>query len=322
MHAYPVPFFRRIDMRSSGVRLSWRGIRLPAVMALALCAGNVSFASPAAAAQPARASAAESQAGQPPARGDQPPATAGQRGGARAGGAGEPFAGQPRIKALVVSGGCCHDYTGQDKILMETIRKVLPVDWTVVYQGGTARESKIPLYTDPNWIKGFDIVFHNECFGFVDDGEYVRRITAAHSTTGVPAMFTHCSLHSYRMATVDDWRELLGVTSRRHTAAHPIAVTWAANVDPLVSGLKTDWTTPTDELYVIEKTWPNTKVLATAVSPEEGHAVYPVVWTNDYHGARVFGTSLGHQDSWNDPTFQELLVRGFKWALKKDASAP
>jgi type 1 glutamine amidotransferase len=205
---------------------------------------------------------------------------------------------------------------------MEIIRKVLPVDWTVVYQGGTARESKIPLYADANWIKGFDIVFHNECFGFVDDGEYVRRITAAHRTTGVPAMFTHCSLHSYRMATVDDWRELLGVTSRRHTAAHPIAVNWVAASDPLVSGLKADWTTPTDELYVIEKTWPNTRVLATAVSPEAGHEVYPVVWTNDYHGARVFGTSLGHQDSWNDPTFQELLVRGFKWALKKDLSTP
>jgi uncharacterized protein len=75
-------------------------------------------------------------------------------------------------------------------------------------------------------------------------------------------------------------------------------------------------------LYVIEKTWPKTKVLATAVSPEEGHAVYPVVWTNDYYGARVFGTSLGHQESWNDPVFQELLVRGFKWAVHKDSSTP
>lgn len=267
-------------------------------------------------------SPATTQQSQPPARAGQPPATRGQGGAAPGAGGGEPFAGQARIKALVVSGGCCHDYTGQDKIVMDVIRKVLPVDWTVVYQGGTARESKIPLYSDPNWIRGFDIVFHNECFGFVDDADYLRRITSAHRATGIPAVFTHCSLHSYRMVTVDDWRELLGVTSRRHTAAHPIAVNWVAKADPLVKGLKEDWTTPTDELYVIEKTWPNTKVLATAVSPETGHEVYPVVWTNDYYGARVFGTSLGHQESWNDPTFQELLVRGFKWALKKDLSAP
>jgi uncharacterized protein len=232
----------------------------------------------------------------------------------------DPFAGQPRIRALVVSGGCCHDYTNQDKLVMEIVRKVLPVDWTVVYQGGTARESKIPLYANPDWIKGFDIVFHNECFGFVDDVEYVRRITAAHRTSRTPAVFTHCSLHSYRNITVDDWRELLGVMSHRHTAAHPIAVKWIGT-DPIVQGLKADWTTPVDELYVIEKTWPHTKVLATAVSPEAGHDVYPVVWTNEYYGARVFGTSLGHQDSWTDPTFQELIARGFKWALGKDVAA-
>ncbi|MEP6918521.1 MAG: ThuA domain-containing protein [Acidobacteriota bacterium] len=307
-------------MLSAGIRATWRHVRFPSLLALVVCTAGFSVAPAAATPKQTPAGAAAPQA-QPPARGAQPPAT-GQAGAAR-GRSGEPAApAEPRIKALVVSGGCCHDYTGQDKILMETIRKVLPVDWTVVYQGGTARESKIPLYADANWIKGFDIVFHNECFGFVDDGEYVRRITAAHRTSGVPAMFTHCSLHSYRMATVDDWRELLGVTSRRHTAAHAIAVTWVATGDPLVTGLKADWTTPVDELYVIEKTWPNTKVLATAVSPEAGNAVYPVVWTNDYHGARVFGTSLGHQDSWNDPTFQELLVRGFKWALKKDLSTP
>ena len=267
---------------------------------------------------PATSSVAQSP--QPPAPGPAP--ATGRQGAGRSGGAGDPFAGQPRIRALVVSGGCCHDYTNQDKLVMEIIRKVLPIDWTVVYQGGTARESKIPLYGDANWIKGFDIVFHNECFGFVDDVEYIRRITSAHRTTGVPAMFTHCSLHSYRNVTIDDWRELLGVMSHRHTAAHPIAVTRAAKTDPLVQGLKEDWTTPTDELYVIEKTWPHTKVLATAVSPEAGHEVYPVVWTNEYYGARVFGTSLGHQDSWNDPTFQELLVRGFKWALKKDGPTP
>jgi uncharacterized protein len=264
---------------------------------------------------------ASAQAPQPPARGAQPPAT-GRQGAGRGTGATDPFAGQPRIRALVVSGGCCHDYTTQDKLVMEIVRKTLPVDWTVVYQGGTARESKIPLYADANWIKGFDIVFHNECFGFVDDVEYIRRITSAHRASGTPAVFTHCSLHSYRNITVDDWRELLGVMSHRHTSAHPIAVKWASADDPLTKGLKDDWTTPVDELYVIEKTWPNTKVLATAVSPEEGHAVYPVVWTSEYHGARVFGTSLGHQESWNDPTFQELIARGFRWALKKDVTTP
>jgi type 1 glutamine amidotransferase len=306
-------------MLPPSVRVPIRSIGLLPFLGLALAAAAVA-ATPERvfAQQPPAPPSATSQPAPSPARAGQPPAT-GRQGGSAAGAA-DPFAGQPRIRALVVSGGCCHDYTNQDKLVMEIIRKVLPVDWTVVYQGGTARESKIPLYANPDWIKGFDIVFHNECFGFVDDVEYIRRITSAHRATGIPAVFTHCSLHSYRNVAIDDWRELLGVMSHRHTAAHPIAVTWAK--DPLVQGLKADWTTPTDELYVIEKTWPHTKVLATAVSPEAGHEVYPVAWTSEYYGARVFGTSLGHQDSWNDPTFQELLVRGFKWALKKDTSTP
>lgn len=236
-----------------------------------------------------------------------------QRGGAQQGAPAE-----PRLKALVVSGGCCHDYTGQNKILVESIRKAVPtVDWMIAYQGGTGTNARIPLYSDPNWFKGYDIIVHNECYADVGDETFIRGITAAHHA-GIPSMVLHCSMHSYRSAKIDDWRELMGVTSRRHTRAHQISVKIAAPDDPIMTGLKPDWVTPTDELYVIDKLWPNARALATAVSPEAGNAEYPVVWVNDYHGARVFGTTLGHGDTWNEPVFQELLVRGFKWALKRD----
>ena len=229
--------------------------------------------------------------------------------------AAEAATGAPRVRALVVSGGCCHQYVRQDALTMEIIGRTVPADWTVVLQGGTARESKIPLYERSDWIEGFDIVLHNECFGFVDDAAYIRTITEAHRRTGVPAVFTHCSMHSYRNAAIDDWRELIGVTSRRHTAAHPIAVTWTDPGHPLVSGLRPGWTTPIDELYVIEKTWPGVNVLATAVSPEADNPVFPVAWTQTAGNVRVFGTTLGHQETWNDPVFQDLLTRGFTWAL-------
>ena len=222
----------------------------------------------------------------------------------------------PRLKALVVSGGCCHDYTNQDKILMEAVRKILPVDWMVAYQGGTGTNAMIPLYSDPNWFKGYDIVVHNECYADVGDEAFIRTITAAQKA-GVPTMVLHCSMHSYRSAKIDDWRELLGVTTRRHTRAHQIAVKMVAKDDPIITGLKEDWVTPTDELYVIDKVWPKVKILASAVSPEEGNAEYPVVWTSEYGGARVFGTTLGHGETWNDPVFQELLQRGFKWAVQR-----
>ena len=52
-------------------------------------------------------------------------------------------------------------------------------------------------------------------FANTADPEYIRRITAAHRA-GVPAVVIHCAMHTYRAAEIDDWRELLGVTSRHH----------------------------------------------------------------------------------------------------------
>ena len=67
-------------------------------------------------------SRAEAQApAQAPPGGARAGAPAGQRG---RGGPGDPFAGQPRIKALIVSGGCCHDYSGEAKVLMDSVSKV------------------------------------------------------------------------------------------------------------------------------------------------------------------------------------------------------
>jgi type 1 glutamine amidotransferase len=224
---------------------------------------------------------------------------------------------QPRIRALLVSGGCCHDYMLQDRILVEAVDKVLPVDWTVVLQGGRGTRARIPLYADADWFKGYDVVVHNECHADVGDPEFIRRITAAHRA-GVPAMVIHCAMHSYRAATVDDWREFLGVSSKRHTRQHNIALKIADHQHPAIAGFKPDWVTPRDELYVIDKVWPNARALATAVSPEDQRE-YPVVWVNEFGGARVFGTTLGHgNDTWQDPVFQDLLVRGFRWAANRD----
>lgn len=224
------------------------------------------------------------------------------------------------IRALLVSGGCCHDYTGQNKVVIDTIRRVLPVDWIVSYQGGTSGTAMIPLYADPDWYRGFDVVVHNECYTDVSDEAYIRRITAAHRA-GIPAMIFHCSLHSYRAAKIDDWREMIGATSFTHPEEDaPITVKMKALTDPIIKGLPLEWTTPIDELYVIEKFWPNARALATAISPEPGHAEYPVVWTNEYHGTRIFATSLGHAGTWAEPVFHELIARGFQWVLKKDVT--
>lgn len=247
----------------------------------------------------------------------------GQRGqGAAPGGrvqapSGNAFPGQTPVNALIVTGGCCHDYIAQSAAIMDTINAVMPVNWTVIYGLASVPDGKLPQYDNPKWASGYDIVIHNECWA---NGDLPAPVVQNITSQGVPRLFFHCTLHSYRVMTNDGWRELIGMTSRRHTAAHNIQLKWADG-DPITAGLP-PFVTPIDELYVIEKIWPGSKALATAVSPEEGHETYPVVWTHEYKGARVFGTSLGHgTETFNANQFKELVVRGFRWALKKEPIA-
>src|ERR1700743_2710294 len=83
------------------------------------------------------------------------------------------------IKALMVCGGCCHDYEAQKKILSEGISARANVEWTIVCEG-TDREHRVSIYENPDWAKGYDVVLHNECFGFVKDNDFVERITKPH----------------------------------------------------------------------------------------------------------------------------------------------
>ena len=115
------------------------------------------------------------------------------------------------IQALLVTGGCCHDYDRQKLILTRGISARANVRWTVVHQGGTSTDTKIPLYNDPNWADGFDIVIHNECFAHVTDKEFVDRILKPHRE-GLPAILVHCAMHCYRVDD-DRWFEFCGVQS-------------------------------------------------------------------------------------------------------------
>src|SRR5881394_168899 len=215
--------------------------------------------------------------------------------------------GKKPLRILLITGGCCHNYTFQTQALKEAVAKLAQADWTVVNEGGTGTKGQIPLYENPDWAKGVDVVVHNECFADTTDHEYIRKITQAHKA-GVPAVVIHCAMHTYRATDIDDWREFLGVTSRRHDhqAHYPVKKTDHS----IVKGMPDLWVTPLDELYVIEKLWPNAKTLATSVSEQDGKT-YPIAWINQYGKARVFGTTFGHSDdTFRDPVFLAYVSRG------------
>ncbi len=222
----------------------------------------------------------------------------------------------PPLRALLITGGCCHDYKFQSEKLVAASQARAHVEWTVMLDPRRGTQGTIDLYNDPDWAKPFDVVVHNECFANTKDPEYVRKITEAHRA-GAPAVVIHCAMHTYRAAKIDDWRELLGVTSRRHEHQSEYAVKNVASDHPIMADFPDVWTSPRDELYVIEKMWPHTKALAIAKSERNGkeHAGF---WISTYGKARVFGTTFGHgKVTFEDEVFLDTVTRGLLWSAGK-----
>ncbi len=223
---------------------------------------------------------------------------------------------QQSIRALLITGGCCHNYKYQSKALLEGVAKEAEVEWKVVNEGGSGTRAQISLYDDPDWAFGFDVVVHNECFANTTDEKYIRKITKVHKA-GVPAVVIHCAMHTYRAAKNDEWRKFLGVTSRRHDHQSRYPVKKVAPKHPILKGMPDNWITPKDELYIIEKMWPSAKALATSKSERDGKE-HVVVWTNQYGKAKIFGTTYGHSDAtFDDPVFQKMIAKGLLWVAGK-----
>jgi len=239
--------------------------------------------------------------------------------------AGDMPAGQPRaaasrpLRALLVTGGCCHDYERQKVILSRGISARAHVKWTIVHQGGTSTNARIPLYEDPRWAEVYDVVVHNECFAHVSDVEWVERIVKPHRE-GVPAVLIHCAMHCYRTGT-DKWFEFAGVQSPNHGPHYAYTVENKRPDDPILEGFGARWEVPKGELYNTIKTWPTAAVLAEAPrKPDQAPQV--CIWTNQYGQGRVFGTTIGHyNETMAEPVYLNMVTRGLLWAAGRDAAA-
>ena len=216
------------------------------------------------------------------------------------------------IRALMVCGGCCHDYENQKRILSEGISKRANVVWTIVHEEGKDKADKthrVSIYEKEGWEKGYDVVLHNECFGFVDDNAFVEGIAKPHFN-GLPAVVLHCSTHSYRMAKTDEWRKLIGQSSFSHEARHNLDVKNLKPEHPVMKGFPAEWKDPApDELYKNEKLWPDFIPLAQAygVDTKKDHAC---IWVNTYGKGNIFGTTLGHDNkTMESDVYLDLVAR-------------
>jgi type 1 glutamine amidotransferase len=237
-------------------------------------------------------------------------------------------AGVRHIKALFITGGCCHDYDHQKKIVPDGIDRMIgdkyKVEWTIIDDKNRTTNHKIELYKNPDWYKGYDIVVHDECWADVNDQDYIANILRAHGEGKVPAVNLHCTEHCYRALPnfkYRDWFAFTGIESHGHGAQLPIAINFIDTDHPITKGLE-NWTTIHEELYnnfqVFDTCHPLAKGTQTwkDKSGKDQSSEYNVIWTNDYKGTRVFTTTLGHNnETCADPRYALLVARGFLWAL-------
>ncbi|MGI8603961.1 MAG: ThuA domain-containing protein [Verrucomicrobiales bacterium] len=224
------------------------------------------------------------------------------------------------LKALLVIGGCCHDYANQKEILKAGIEQRANIVVEVAYVEDKSTRARFPAYEKPDWAAGYDVVIHDECSSDVKELPYVENILNAHKN-GVPAVNLHCAMHCYRTGT-PIWFEYLGLQSSSHGPQEPIAITFTDSAHPVTKGLA-NWTTIKEELYNNLKVWESAHPLARGkqgAGDKPGHNDSVVAWTHEYgpKKTRVFSTTLGHNnETVADDRYLDLVSRGLLWACGK-----
>jgi len=242
------------------------------------------------------------------------------------------------LKALLITGGCCHAYATQKEILKQGIEARAHVIVDQIHTDDDTTNPPLEIYGNPDYAKGYDVVIHDECAAHMDDVSTLKDILAPHRA-GIPGVNLHCSMHSYRVgdhkkpttagSDASLWFDYIGIQSSGHGPKEPLAISFT-NTEHAVTSALEDWATGPEELYNNVQLFPSAKALATGfqyqpkrknkkggvIPAKNDEAV--VVWTNDYHNTRVFSTTIGHYDETiADHRYLDLVTRGLLWSCEK-----
>ncbi len=228
-------------------------------------------------------------------------------------------AAQP-LRALLITGGCCHDYAAQNGLLKEGLEARANLKVDVIYSEDRSTTARFDAYENADWAKPYDVIIHDECSADIKDMPYVQNILNAHKT--VPAVNLHCAMHCYRTGT-EDWFSFVGIQSSGHGPQQPIEIKHVDPNHPITQTLK-NWTTINEELYNNIKIFDTAHPLATGTQKirnrdgQERTVETVVTWVNTYGNTRVFSTTIGHNnETVGDPRYLELVTRGLLWACDK-----
>lgn len=238
------------------------------------------------------------------------------------------------IRALLITGGCCHDYEHQKDILKQGIEARANVTVDIIYSADGNTHPALPIYGHPDYAKGYDVVIHDECAADIKDPAIIQGVLKPHQD-GIPGVNLHCAMHCYRFgdftkplpldAENAHWYEYLGLQSSGHGPQEPIAITFTDQTNAITTHLA-DWTTIQEEHYNNIKVFDTAHALAHGTQIIKNKAGEPqrtndfiVAWVNTYHGkTRVFSTTIGHNnETVADARYLDLVTRGLLWACDK-----
>ena len=200
----------------------------------------------------------------------------------------------------------------------------------------------LPIYGNPDYAKGYDLVIHDECSAGVNEQAVVEGVLKPHRD-GIPGVNLHCAMHCYRIGNPGEittelgtphsfWFEYLGLQSSGHGPQEPIAISYTDKEHAISKGL-TDWTTIKEEHYNNIRVFDTARAVARGKQVvkikkkqadgteimEEKENDFVVAWTNFYNGrTRVFSTTIGHNnDTVADERYLNLVTNGVLWACDK-----
>jgi type 1 glutamine amidotransferase len=154
----------------------------------------------------------------------------------------------------------------------------------------------------------------------------------AYLTAGKPLIGIRTACHAFALRPADPplaanraaWQafdpEVLGGHYTNHHSAGPktvVTMTPNAGQHPILKGVRVDALPGNGSLYMVSPLAADVTPLLIGTIP--GQAPEPVAWTREYgpNHARIFYTSLGHPDDFQNPEFRRLLVNAVSWALGK-----
>jgi hypothetical protein len=226
------------------------------------------------------------------------------------------------IKVLMITGGGpYHDYPTQKNQLKEGLTdRIGNVEFTIDHNEGKSEEDmnfKFESQLTDEWAEKYDLVLYNNCNLDMGDADHVEEIMAAHAEYKVPAVITHCPMHLHR-TTTEKWYDFTGAISYQHEVDRtPFTVEVIEPNHPIMVNFPGYWRTPEGELYMPVELKDNAKPLARAYGSEGGE-FFPIAWTHNYKGVRVFSSTLGHHNAtMGSDVNLNLVAAGLLWAAEK-----